>query len=84
MIYAYGGLHSYTNTVQHVPHPIHLTLYNNYHTSYTSPPGCYDTIDGYYDPKTHMIYSHGDKREELRAPGPDEIDFILTCCRVGK
>jgi hypothetical protein len=47
------------------------------------PKGCYDTIDGYYDPKKHMICSY-ENHEELRAPDPDEIDFILNHCRIGK
>lgn len=47
------------------------------------PIGCYDTVDGYYEPRRHMIMSY-EKNEEIRAPDPEEIDFILTTCRVGK
>lgn len=47
------------------------------------PVGCYDAIDGYYDPRRHMIVSY-ETNEELRAPGSEEIDFILNHCRVGQ
>lgn len=46
------------------------------------PEGCYDTIDGYYDPKKHVIFSYLNN-EELRTPNTEEIDFILKNCRVG-
>lgn len=47
------------------------------------PTGCYDTIDGYYDVKKHAVFSYT-TNEVIRTPGHEEIDFILSHCRVGK
>jgi hypothetical protein len=47
------------------------------------PKDCYDTIDGYYDPKKHLVFSY-ETNEVIRTPDSNEIDFILTTCRVGK
>eukprot|EP01039_Chlorochromonas_danica_P007254 gene7254-8023_t len=47
------------------------------------PVGCYDTIDGYYDPKRHMVMDY-ETGQEKRSPDPAEIDFILKNCRIGK
>lgn len=47
------------------------------------PKDCYDTIDGYYDAKKHAVYDY--KTQDLiRTPNQEEIEFILTYCRVGK
>lgn len=47
------------------------------------PKDCYDTIDGYYDVKKHVVFSYT-TNEQIRTPNSDEIDFILKNCRVGK
>ena len=47
------------------------------------PLGCYDTIDGYFDPKAGCVreyFSH----HEIRRPDPEEIRWIQSNCRVGK
>mmetsp|Transcript_26065 Transcript_26065/g.35926 ORF Transcript_26065/g.35926 Transcript_26065/m.35926 type:complete len:167 (+) Transcript_26065:218-718(+) len=46
------------------------------------PKGCYDTIDGYFDPKKHTVFSY-DNNEELRIPDKREIDWIKEHCRIG-
>jgi hypothetical protein len=51
--------------------------------NYTLPKDCYDAIDGYYDPKKHMVYSYI-TNEEIRTPNSEEIDFILNYCRIGR
>jgi hypothetical protein len=47
------------------------------------PKGCYDVIEGYYDPKKLMIFSYG-TNDELRMPTKEEHKWFLANCRVGK
>ena len=47
------------------------------------PANCYDTIDGYYDPKRGKIIGYVTE-EPIKTPDEDEIKWILTNCRVGK
>lgn len=47
------------------------------------PAGCYDTIDGYYHPGKHLVFSF-ESNEPIRTPSPEEIDYILKNFRVGK
>lgn len=47
------------------------------------PKDCFDTVDGYYDPKKHSVFSY-ETNEEIRTPSNAEIEFILSNCRVGK
>lgn len=51
--------------------------------SHNLPVGCYDTIDGYYHPSKHIVYSY-ETNEPMRTPSPEEIDFILNNYRLGK
>lgn len=44
------------------------------------PPGCYDTIDGYYDPKKFAIFSFEDATE-VRMPDKKEVAWIVENCR---
>lgn len=46
------------------------------------PKDCFDTIDGYYDPKKHLVFSYT-THEPIRTPNSEEIEFILKNCRVG-
>ena len=45
------------------------------------PPGCYDTIDGYLDPKSYVIKSFEDNKE-IRRPDQKEREWILENCRM--
>jgi hypothetical protein len=47
------------------------------------PPGCYDVIDGYYDPRGGCIREWF-SNDEVRRPAPEEIQWITRHCRVGK
>jgi hypothetical protein len=47
------------------------------------PRGCFDTIDGYYDPKKHTVFSYVTD-EEIRVPEKEEIEWIKANCRVGQ
>eukprot|EP01038_Epipyxis_sp_PR26KG_P012693 gene12693-17019_t len=53
---------------------------HNYHD--LLPPGCYDVVEGYYDPKRLMIlsYTTGD---EIRLPSKEEHEWIIANCRIG-
>lgn len=51
--------------------------------SHDLPSGCYDTIDGYYHPSKHIVYSY-ETNEPIRTPSPEEIDFILKNFRLAK
>ena len=46
------------------------------------PPGCYDTIDGYLDPRSYVINSYDDGKE-LRRPDQKEREWIIENCRKG-
>ena len=45
------------------------------------PPGCYDTIDGYLDPKSYVIKSYQDDKE-IRRPEQKEREWIIENCRL--
>lgn len=45
------------------------------------PSGCFDTMDGYFDPKKLAICSY-DKGEVLRMPDKEEKEWIIRHCRV--
>ena len=47
------------------------------------PAGCYDTVDGYYDPKRLSVCSL-ETLEPIRMPSADEKVFILGSCRQQK
>jgi hypothetical protein len=44
--------------------------------------GCYDTIDGYYDPKRQAILSYAENTV-IRMPEKAERDWIVKYCRHG-
>jgi len=44
------------------------------------PPGCFDTIDGYYDPKKFAVYSY-ESGKEIRMPDKKEAAWIVANCR---
>jgi hypothetical protein len=46
------------------------------------PIGCYDTIDGYFDPKKGSIYSY-ELKEAIRQPEEEEVKWIVSHCRIG-
>jgi hypothetical protein len=45
------------------------------------PAGCYDTGDGYYDPAKAAIFAY-DSGSKVREPSSDEVEWILSTCRV--
>jgi len=45
------------------------------------PPGCYDTIEGYYDPRKLSICSR-DTQEPVRMVDREEKEWIIRSCRV--
>ena len=47
------------------------------------PPECFDTIDGYLDPKSYIIRSYRDGNE-VRRPDVKERTWIIQNCRVGE
>jgi len=47
------------------------------------PKGCYDVIDGYYEPKAKCVYRY-DNNELLREVEDDEVEWIKANCRIGK
>lgn len=47
------------------------------------PPECYDTIDGYLDPRSYVIKSYQDGKE-IRRPDNKERSWIIENCRVGE
>lgn len=47
------------------------------------PIGCYDTIDGYFDPKRGGVISYEDDTMVLRIPDRAERAWIEKYCRVG-
>ena len=44
-------------------------------------PGCYDTIDGYLDPRSYVIKSYEDDKE-IRRPDQKEREWIIENCRM--
>jgi len=58
-----------------------------YSTARANPPklpaGCYDTIEGYFDPKSGWIRDYGTNRE-IRKPDADEGLWMAANFRVGK
>ena len=46
------------------------------------PVGCYDVVDGYYDPATGKIHSY-ETKEVLRTPTKEREEWIKAKCRVG-
>jgi hypothetical protein len=46
------------------------------------PPGCFDTIDGYLDPKSYIIRSY-ENGDEVRRPDVQERQWITQNCRMG-
>jgi hypothetical protein len=47
------------------------------------PIGCYDTIDGYFDPQKAAVLSYEDNTIVLRIPEKSEREWIVKNCRVG-
>ncbi|KAL4707563.1 hypothetical protein ACJJTC_001608 [Scirpophaga incertulas] len=45
------------------------------------PPGLYDTGDGFYDPKTKMVYKANDLTAIIRSPSEREQHWIVENCR---
>ncbi|XP_024939370.1 nexilin isoform X3 [Cephus cinctus] len=45
------------------------------------PPGCYDTGDGVFDPRTYCVTSYDNPKKVLRIPKKDERDWIVANCR---
>lgn len=58
-----------------------------YNTPIERPPrlpfGCYDTIDGYYDPRTGNVREYN-THNEIRHPNEEEAAWIVANCRIGK
>ncbi|CAG9787891.1 unnamed protein product [Diatraea saccharalis] len=46
------------------------------------PPGFYDTGDGFYDPKTKVVYKADDLTAILRSPSVREKKWIMENCRM--
>lgn len=44
------------------------------------PFGCYDTLDGYYDPKKFCVFDY-DTHEQVRMPTQEESQWIVDNCR---
>mmetsp|Transcript_6156 Transcript_6156/g.5503 ORF Transcript_6156/g.5503 Transcript_6156/m.5503 type:complete len:179 (-) Transcript_6156:55-591(-) len=49
----------------------------------TLPEGCYDVLEGYYDPKKNTVMSYTID-EPIRKVSPDEHDWIIKNCRYVK
>ena len=47
------------------------------------PKGCYDTVDGYLDPKTFIIHEYG-TGSQVRRPEQEEREAIIAKCRYGE
>lgn len=47
------------------------------------PIGCYDVIDGFYDPQKSAICSYDDPTMVIRIPDKAEKEWIVKHCRVG-
>lgn len=45
------------------------------------PDGCYDTIEGFYNPKTKCLYDPKDLSKILRIPTSTEEKWIIENCR---
>ncbi|CAH2982444.1 unnamed protein product [Chilo suppressalis] len=45
------------------------------------PLGFYDTVDGFYDPKTKVVYKPNDLTAILRSPSEREQKWIMENCR---
>ncbi|XP_050348915.1 MORN repeat-containing protein 5-like [Nymphalis io] len=46
------------------------------------PPGYYDTGDGFYDPKTKVVYKAEDLNTIIRSPSVREQKWIIDNCRT--
>jgi hypothetical protein len=66
-----------------VPRDGPLKSYHPHTEKIVLPSGCYDVIEGYYDPKSKAIMSYRIEAE-IRRPDEKEIDWIKKHCRVGK
>lgn len=58
---------------QHLRMPAHMN------TS-PIPPDCYNTGDGFYNPKTKCLYSQKDTTEIIRIPTSAEEKWIVENC----
>ena len=47
------------------------------------PAECYDSIDGYLDPKSYMILDYIDHKDKRR-PGQEEREWLIANARVGE
>ena len=46
------------------------------------PLGCYDVVDGYFDPGTGNVHAYG-SADVLRTPSEDRVAWIRERCRIG-
>jgi len=46
------------------------------------PVGCYDVVDGYFDPGTNKVHAYG-SGEVIREPSEEKIKWIRERCRIG-
>ena len=46
------------------------------------PVGCYDVVEGYYDPGTGRIHAYG-SGEVIRTPTAEKVAWIRERCRIG-
>jgi len=56
--------------------------FSNKSPAFVLPGGCFDVVEGYYDPKDNAIYSH--EGVFLRTPNAKEVKWIKEKCREGK
>ena len=59
-----------------------LTLTSPNPEHHALPPGCYDTVDGYYDPRRQSVISYT-TNQPIRTPDAEEVKWITKYCRVG-
>lgn len=47
------------------------------------PDGCYDVIEGYYDPNKFAIFDY-ENHTQIRMPSKLESEWIIKNCRIGQ